>query len=48
MLGPSTLSAPPLDQIGGHGLWMVNQLCDLVQVRSFARGSAVRLHKHRA
>ena len=32
----------------GRGLWMANQLCELVQVRSFARGSAVRLHKRRA
>jgi anti-sigma regulatory factor (Ser/Thr protein kinase) len=39
---------PPLDEVAGHGLWMANQLCDLVQVRSFTRGSAVRLHKRRA
>jgi anti-sigma regulatory factor (Ser/Thr protein kinase) len=32
-------------QPGGHGLWMANQLCDLVQVRSYDGGSAVRLHK---
>lgn len=30
---------------GGHGLWMANQLCDLVQIRSFTDGSAVRLHQ---
>lgn len=29
---------------GGRGLWLVNQLCDLVQLRSFAEGSAVRMH----
>ena len=29
---------------GGHGMWMVNQLCELVQVRSFATGNVVRLH----
>jgi anti-sigma regulatory factor (Ser/Thr protein kinase) len=29
---------------GGYGLWMVNQICDLVQVRSFRSGSAVRMH----
>jgi anti-sigma regulatory factor (Ser/Thr protein kinase) len=28
----------------GRGLWMANQLCDLVQVRSSARGTTVRLH----
>ena len=39
---------PKADRLGGHGLWMANQLCDLVQIRSFASGSAVRLHKRRA
>jgi anti-sigma regulatory factor (Ser/Thr protein kinase) len=28
---------------GGLGLWLVNQLCELVQVRSFDDGSVVRL-----
>ena len=28
---------------GGLGLWMVNQLCDLVQTRSTPRGTTVRL-----
>ena len=28
----------------GRGLWLVNQLCDLVQVRSLATGSIVRIH----
>ena len=28
----------------GRGLWMVNHLCDLVQVRSTKEGSVVRLH----
>jgi anti-sigma regulatory factor (Ser/Thr protein kinase) len=31
-------------QIGGYGLWLVNQVCDLVQVRSDARGTVVRVH----
>ena len=35
---------PPLDAGGGRGLWLVNQVCDLTQVRSFADGTAVRLH----
>ncbi|HEX6601792.1 MAG TPA: ATP-binding protein, partial [Solirubrobacterales bacterium] len=34
---------PPADQIGGRGLWIVNQLCDLVQVRSGEKGTFVRL-----
>ena len=25
---------PPIAQVGGRGLWLANQLCDLVQVRS--------------
>ena len=29
---------------GGFGHWIANQLCDLVQVRSSARGTVVRLH----
>jgi anti-sigma regulatory factor (Ser/Thr protein kinase) len=38
---------PISDQLGGHGLWLINQLCDLVQIRSFAQGGAVRLHMRR-
>jgi anti-sigma regulatory factor (Ser/Thr protein kinase) len=30
-------------QVGGRGLWLANQLCDLVQIRSDATGTAVRL-----
>jgi anti-sigma regulatory factor (Ser/Thr protein kinase) len=29
---------------GGYGLWLANQVCDLVQVRSSAAGTTVRLH----
>ena len=35
---------PSRDQNGGRGLWLVNQLCDLVQVRSFPTGTVVRVH----
>ena len=35
---------PTLDQVRGRGLWLANQLCDLVQVRSGRDGVAVRLH----
>ena len=38
---------PPADADGGRGLWMANQLCDLVQLRSNAGGTAVRLHMRR-
>jgi len=30
-------------QLGGRGLWLANQFCDLVQVRSGAAGTTVRL-----
>lgn len=36
---------PPPTQVGGRGLWIANRLCDLVQVRSFAASTVVRLHK---
>jgi hypothetical protein len=35
---------PASGQSGGHGLWLCNQICDLVQLRTFATGSVVRLH----
>jgi anti-sigma regulatory factor (Ser/Thr protein kinase) len=35
--------SPPLDAAGGRGLYLVNQLCDLVQVRSSDRGTTVRV-----
>jgi anti-sigma regulatory factor (Ser/Thr protein kinase) len=38
---------PDLDTPGGRGLWMVNRLCDLVQVRSLAAGTSVRMHLRR-
>lgn len=39
--------APSVDQENGMGLWIVNQLCDLVQVRVSNAGSVVRLHMAR-
>ena len=38
---------PSPDALGGRGMWIVNQLCDLVQVRSSERGTAIRLHMRR-
>ena len=33
----------------GHGLWVVNQVCDLVEIRSSeAAGTVIRLHMRRA
>ncbi|WP_261553923.1 sensor histidine kinase [Frankia tisae] len=34
---------PDLDLSGGRGLWLVNQLCDLVQLRSGRAGTTVRM-----
>lgn len=36
---------PRTDKTQGRGLWMVNQLCDLVQIRSIPGQTVVRLHK---
>jgi anti-sigma regulatory factor (Ser/Thr protein kinase) len=33
---------------GSRGLWLANQLCELVQLRSFEAGTAIRLHMRRS
>jgi anti-sigma regulatory factor (Ser/Thr protein kinase) len=38
---------PPIEQHGGRGLWLVNQLCDLAQIRSAPSGTVVRVHMQR-
>jgi anti-sigma regulatory factor (Ser/Thr protein kinase) len=38
---------PGLHQEGGRGLWIANQLCDLVQIRSGSTGTVVRMHAGR-
>jgi anti-sigma regulatory factor (Ser/Thr protein kinase) len=35
---------PRADRAGGQGLWVVNQVCDLVEVRSGQSGTTARLH----
>jgi anti-sigma regulatory factor (Ser/Thr protein kinase) len=35
---------PAADAGGGHGLWVVHQLCDLVELRSAPGETAIRLH----
>ena len=35
---------PTADRATGRGLWLVNHLCDLVRLRSFATGNVARLH----
>ncbi len=38
-------SRPEADQIGGRGLWLAHQLCDLVEIRSTRElGTTIRLH----
>jgi anti-sigma regulatory factor (Ser/Thr protein kinase) len=32
---------------GGQGLWLVNQVCDLVEIRTGALGTTIRLHMQR-
>jgi anti-sigma regulatory factor (Ser/Thr protein kinase) len=41
-------SRPAPNQHTGRGLWLVHQLCDLVQIHSSPAGTAVRVHKHAA
>jgi hypothetical protein len=38
---------PAIDQGGGRGLWLINHLCDLAEVRSSPRGTVVRLRMTR-
>lgn len=37
----------PADAQGGHGLWLVNRVCDLVERRSSPAGTVTRLHMRR-
>jgi anti-sigma regulatory factor (Ser/Thr protein kinase) len=37
------LRQPSLDQPGGQGLWLVNQVCDLAEIRTSRAGTVVRL-----
>jgi anti-sigma regulatory factor (Ser/Thr protein kinase) len=38
------LRRPAADATGGHGLWLVRQVCDLVELRSDATGTTIRMH----
>jgi anti-sigma regulatory factor (Ser/Thr protein kinase) len=35
---------PPPDATGGHGLWLVYQVCDRVDLRSDDNGTVIRMH----
>ena len=41
------LKRDPVADGGGNGLWVVQQVCDLVQIRTSPAGTAIRLHMHR-
>jgi anti-sigma regulatory factor (Ser/Thr protein kinase) len=42
---PSVGRQPPsADATGGHGLWLVHQVCDRVELHSDKSGTTVRLH----
>jgi anti-sigma regulatory factor (Ser/Thr protein kinase) len=38
---------PAGDAAGGQGLWLVNQVCDLAEIRSSEQGTTIRLHMYR-
>jgi anti-sigma regulatory factor (Ser/Thr protein kinase) len=40
------LRPDPAKAGGGRGLWVVQQVCDLVQIRTSPAGTAIRLHMH--
>jgi anti-sigma regulatory factor (Ser/Thr protein kinase) len=35
---------PALGALDGHGLWLVRQVCDLVEIRSDRSGTTITLH----
>jgi anti-sigma regulatory factor (Ser/Thr protein kinase) len=35
---------PPPDANGGHGLWLVHQVCDRVDLRSDENGTVIRMY----
>lgn len=35
---------PPADANGGHGLWLVHQVCDQVELQSDENGTIIRMH----
>jgi anti-sigma regulatory factor (Ser/Thr protein kinase) len=41
------LQRDPVAAGGSRGLWVVQQVCDLVQIRTGPAGTAIRLHKYR-
>ncbi len=39
-------SRPEAHEVDGRGLWLANQLCDLIQIRSLPDGTLTRVHVH--
>ena len=37
---------PPKNAVSGRGLWLINQLCDMVELRSSEPATTVRMHMH--
>lgn len=37
-------SRPAADSAGGHGLWLIHQVCDEVELHSGTDGTTVRMH----
>jgi anti-sigma regulatory factor (Ser/Thr protein kinase) len=37
----------PNGLVGGQGLWLVNQICDLAEIRSSELGTTIRLHMYK-
>jgi hypothetical protein len=35
---------PAADALEGRGLWLINQVCDLVELRSGTSGMTLRMH----
>jgi anti-sigma regulatory factor (Ser/Thr protein kinase) len=45
--GPDVLAGrrrPSPDALSGRGLWLINQVCDLVELRSSEAGMTLRMH----
>jgi hypothetical protein len=40
-------SRPAVDTLGRQGLWLVNQVCDLAEIRTSELGTTIRLHMYR-
>ena len=38
------LRRPAADALQGRGLWLINQVCDLVELRSGTSGTTLRMH----